>query len=286
MKRHGFTLKNGGWYMPQKKGKIIGVYGKVEATVTNTEKFDLLAVYAVYPDRKGLNAFVTEQPGIYHSSLIADPNNEDAIPVMFKERTLLMAVGYVDEQAYFIKKSIKANPTLQYRLKLEPVSRSFVQNAINEYDKFPSHSKISKDLDYQWKMVKERKRLKRIEDEWRMMSKLHSLATQGCVNCDEEEAIELSGEVLFNSNCAACHKPKGQLVGPELQGIWDKYASRGETAFLFDFVRNSSKLITEGDPHAVALYDDYGKQQMTAFPTLCDAEIKAILAYTDAWVVE
>ena len=91
---------------------------------------------------------------------------------------------------------------------------------------------------------------------------------------------ESRGKALFTSNCAACHKPVGQLVGPQLAGVQEKYAD--DQAWLYRWVKNSPKLIQDGDAKALALYEQYGKQQMTAFPTLKNEEIDAILAYADA----
>ena len=44
------------------------------------------------------------------------------------------------------------------------------------------------------------------------------------------------------------------------------------------FVRNSQKVIQSGDEYAVALYDEYGKTQMTSFD-FSDEEILSILSY-------
>ncbi|MEZ4687779.1 MAG: cytochrome c [Bacteroidia bacterium] len=227
MKRHGFTLKGGkgrdggfGWYMPKPKRPVPDVYGEVQVRVSNANQYDLVAVYTVYPDRKSLHGLQQRQPELFVSELMADPGNK--IPVMETEQTLLVGIAYLGKQAFFAQKRIKPNATLQYSLTLEPVSRAFIQNAINEYDNFPRHSEISKDLEYQWKKVNERKRLKRIEDEFRMMERLHSLTVHRCQQCDGGElgvaAEKYDGEALFKANCSACHKPVGQLVGPQLRG--------------------------------------------------------------------
>ncbi len=88
-----------------------------------------------------------------------------------------------------------------------------------------------------------------------------------------------AGEKLFKANCAACHKPVGQLVGPQLSGAAAKYASDKE--WLYKWVKNSQALVKSGDAKAVALYEQYNKQLMQAFPTLQNEEIDNILAYAD-----
>lgn len=84
------------------------------------------------------------------------------------------------------------------------------------------------------------------------------------------------GKALFNQKCASCHAIDKQLVGPALSGVegrWD------DKAMLYEWVRNSAAVIKKGYPRAVAVYNEYNKIQMTAFPELKDADIDAILGY-------
>ncbi|MFK7971281.1 MAG: c-type cytochrome [Bacteroidia bacterium] len=90
-----------------------------------------------------------------------------------------------------------------------------------------------------------------------------------------------AGEALFKANCSACHKADKMLVGPQLAGVAKKYASDKE--WLYRWVKNGPKLIQDGDPKAVALYEEYNQNAMMAFPTLSAEEIDAILAYADAY---
>ena len=85
-----------------------------------------------------------------------------------------------------------------------------------------------------------------------------------------------AGKALFNSNCAACHKLDKDMTGPALRGV----AERLEKDWLFDWIRNSSKMIKAGDPYAVEIFEKYNKTAMTAFPQLSDTDIDNILAYT------
>ena len=85
-----------------------------------------------------------------------------------------------------------------------------------------------------------------------------------------------AGKSLFNSNCAACHKLDKDMTGPALRGV----AERLEKDWLYDWIRNSSKMIKAGDPYAVEIFEKYNKTAMTAFPQLSDADIDNILAYT------
>jgi cytochrome c551/c552 len=84
------------------------------------------------------------------------------------------------------------------------------------------------------------------------------------------------GKALFNQKCASCHAIDKNLVGPALKGVEDRWDDK---AMLYDWVRNSAAVIKKGYPRAVAVYNEYNKVQMTAFPELKNEDIDAILAY-------
>ena len=92
----------------------------------------------------------------------------------------------------------------------------------------------------------------------------------------QEPDIE-KGKSLFNMNCAACHKLNKRAVGPALAGVSQKY----EKEWLYSWIKNSMAMVKSGDPQAVAIYEEYNKSVMTAFPQLSNEDIDNILAYTD-----
>lgn len=84
------------------------------------------------------------------------------------------------------------------------------------------------------------------------------------------------GETIFRTNCAACHNPKADMVGPKMVGVisrWD-----GDTVQLKAFIKNPAKLINEKEPHAVTSYKRFAPTMMTAFP-LSDQDFTALFAY-------
>ncbi len=83
------------------------------------------------------------------------------------------------------------------------------------------------------------------------------------------------GEALFKSLCAACHKRYKKMTGPALFGVADKY----EREWLYSWIRNSAAMIASGDPQAIAIWEEYNKTPMNAFPQLTNADIDDILAY-------
>ncbi len=92
-----------------------------------------------------------------------------------------------------------------------------------------------------------------------------------------DPALISAGDALFKNNCASCHGLDDVVVGPALRGVTKKHSQ----AWLINWIRNSSKMVQQGDKEAVKIFNEYQKQQMPSF-AFSDDEIKAILAYTDA----
>lgn len=84
------------------------------------------------------------------------------------------------------------------------------------------------------------------------------------------------GKAIFQQKCAACHAINKNLTGPALAGVEDRWPAKAD---LYSWIRNSAALIKAGHPRAVAVYNEYNKIQMPAFPELKDADIDAILTY-------
>lgn len=84
-----------------------------------------------------------------------------------------------------------------------------------------------------------------------------------------------AGENLFKQNCKACHNIEGRLIGPALKNIYD----RKDLPWIYEFIKNSQKVIKSGDEYAVNLYNEYNRVEMLSFPTFSDDEIGSILAY-------
>ena len=92
-----------------------------------------------------------------------------------------------------------------------------------------------------------------------------------------QEADPIAGKKLFNANCAACHKLKKKAVGPALKGVSAKY----DKEWLYSWIKNSSAMIKAGDAQAVAIWEEYNRTAMNAFPQLSNQDIDNIIAYTD-----
>lgn len=83
------------------------------------------------------------------------------------------------------------------------------------------------------------------------------------------------GGSLYEINCQSCHKVHSKLIGPALAGVYDKY----EQEWLYSWIKNSQAMVKSGDPQAVAVYNEYNQQLMTAFPTLSNEDIDNVLEY-------
>lgn len=87
----------------------------------------------------------------------------------------------------------------------------------------------------------------------------------------------MEGKKLFNTHCAACHKLNKKAVGPALRGVSQKY----DKEWLYSWIKNSAAMIKAGDAQAVAIWEEYNRTAMSAFPQLSNADIDNIIAYTD-----
>ena len=85
------------------------------------------------------------------------------------------------------------------------------------------------------------------------------------------------GEKLYKSNCTACHQIDSKLIGPALRGVNDKYSQE----WLIKWIKNSAELIASGDADAIAIYEEYNKSPMNAFPYFSDEDVVNILAYIE-----
>ncbi len=93
---------------------------------------------------------------------------------------------------------------------------------------------------------------------------------------DVDVERQKAGRKLFNANCASCHKLDKKSTGPALGGV----EKRRENEWLKKWIRNNVELRASGDAEAIALYEEWGQSNMTAFPQLTDQNIDDILYYT------
>jgi len=86
------------------------------------------------------------------------------------------------------------------------------------------------------------------------------------------------GEYFFQSQCSVCHTVgQGDKMGPDLLGV----TARRDRAWLTRYIMAPDKMLAEGDPIAVALFEKYQYARMPNL-RLSSAEVAAVLSYVDA----
>ncbi|MFK7953045.1 MAG: cytochrome c3 family protein [Ekhidna sp.] len=89
-----------------------------------------------------------------------------------------------------------------------------------------------------------------------------------------DEGVIKSGEASFKANCTQCHQVHNVRIGPALAGVYE----RRSIDWLNSWIKNSQAFIATGDEDAIAIYEEYGKTVMPAYP-FSDEQIIELLAY-------
>lgn len=109
----------------------------------------------------------------------------------------------------------------------------------------------------------------------------------GCAGDDKKAQSEntvattnIDAERLYKNNCASCHKLGKDFTGPNLKGSLKKWG--GDKKAMYAFIRNPGKSILE-NAYAKKVFEKWKKIPMTAFPTLSDAELDAIMNHVETY---
>jgi len=87
------------------------------------------------------------------------------------------------------------------------------------------------------------------------------------------------GDQLFQQ-CKGCHTiGQGKLLGPDLVDI----SKRQDKEWIKNFIKSSQTMIKNGDPDAVAIFEEFNKLMMIDYSHLPDADIDAIIKYIDSF---
>lgn len=89
------------------------------------------------------------------------------------------------------------------------------------------------------------------------------------------EVSAANGEKAFKQYCTSCHQINNKLVGPALK---DMHKKRTEE-WLIKWIRNNAALRASGDADALAIYAEFNKNEMPAFLSFTDDDIKSIIEY-------
>ncbi|MBK9732231.1 MAG: cytochrome c [Chitinophagaceae bacterium] len=84
-----------------------------------------------------------------------------------------------------------------------------------------------------------------------------------------------NGQKIFKQYCTSCHQINNKLVGPALKDVHKKQSEE----WLIKWIRNNAALRASGDKDALAIYAEYNKNEMPAFLSFKDDDIKSIIEY-------
>lgn len=96
-----------------------------------------------------------------------------------------------------------------------------------------------------------------------------------------DEGVIKAGEAAFKANCTQCHQVHAVRIGPALANVYE----RRSIDWLNSWIKNSQAFIATGDEDAIAIYEEYGKTVMPAYP-FSDDEVMELLAYIQAETVK
>ncbi|HUS03152.1 MAG TPA: c-type cytochrome [Chitinophagaceae bacterium] len=90
------------------------------------------------------------------------------------------------------------------------------------------------------------------------------------------------GQSIFKTYCASCHKADVDFTGPALKGARERQSAAGlPKDWVYKWVHNTTSMVNT-DPYAKQLLAQY-KSVMTAFPSLKEEEIDAVLDWADKY---
>lgn len=100
-----------------------------------------------------------------------------------------------------------------------------------------------------------------------------------CVNTVLSQSYP-KGELVFSSNCVACHKMDDALVGPKLNTVVKLHGEE----WTKSWIKNNVELRESGDKHAKEVYEAYGKQAMPVYEgMLSEEELDDLVFYLENW---
>lgn len=86
------------------------------------------------------------------------------------------------------------------------------------------------------------------------------------------------GEKLFKANCSACHKINGNMTGPALAGVEERW--EGKKELLYQWIKNPAAVKELGDPYVKKLLAEWEpKSGLMTAQAVSNEDIDAILAY-------
>jgi mono/diheme cytochrome c family protein len=100
-------------------------------------------------------------------------------------------------------------------------------------------------------------------------------------NLHAQEGDAVTGEALFNGNCASCHFPDKDMTGPALKGARERWIENSSEVKFYEWVKNSTSVKDGGDPYANKLFSKWGSVMTNQ--AVDNQAIDDIFAYVEAF---
>lgn len=105
---------------------------------------------------------------------------------------------------------------------------------------------------------------------------IFTLSSSNLHAADPNPDVAKGASLFKESGCTSCHDIHTKKVGPALKDVTKRWPSQ---TLLINFIRNSDKVKTQGDPYVTKLTADFGGMAMPNHEFLAEGDVKAILAY-------
>lgn len=116
------------------------------------------------------------------------------------------------------------------------------------------------------------KTLAEAEANWKSYEGVGPIAPFQLPETIDQQLVE-SGQLVYETNCTACHKTDTRFIGPAPKGI----LNRRQPAWIMNMILNPTEMV-EKDPLAKLLFMEYNASPM-ANQNLSQEEARAILEY-------
>jgi cytochrome c2 len=83
------------------------------------------------------------------------------------------------------------------------------------------------------------------------------------------------GAKIFFGNCTSCHSLYKEATGPSLKNVLNRHSER----WVRKWIRNSPKMIADGDREAIEVYEKWNKTSMVCFPNFTEKEMGDLITY-------
>lgn len=185
METYGFTWTANGWINID-TGTVPKSWGpqSLEIVVEETDKFSAVYAYAVFTKIKSIYRLNALENGRFFVGNEAERNM-----LMPKAESIVLAIGYQDDQTSFAQKKYKPGQDTEVSLTLAGISPAALKSALDALGEFDKANQIEVDLEYMKAFREEKKRQQKLQDVGFVLQRLRRKAFP-CCGGESEAALE------------------------------------------------------------------------------------------------